>query len=57
MIDIHTHLLFNTDDGVKDLEETITQIEAAQKAGIETICMTPHYMEPDYINNKIQYKR
>ena len=50
-------MLFNTDDGVKDLEETITQIEAAQKAGIETICMTPHYMEPDYINNKIQNKR
>lgn len=57
MIDIHTHLLFNTDDGVDDIEQSISQIKEAMEKGIYTICMTPHYIEPEYMRTKIQNKR
>lgn len=57
MIDLHTHLLFNTDDGVEDIEQSIFQIQEAKRAGINTICLTPHYIEPDYMKSKIQNKK
>lgn len=49
MIDLHTHLLYDADDGVVDIKETIKQIEEAQKVGITKICFTPHYLEPNFI--------
>lgn len=57
MIDIHTHLLFNTDDGVENIEQSIGQIQEAIKIGIDTICVTPHYLEPEYTKTKIQNRR
>ncbi|MGI6776613.1 MAG: tyrosine-protein phosphatase [Acetivibrionales bacterium] len=44
MIDIHTHLLFGIDDGAKDYIETLKMLEAAQKAGLTGIIVTPHFM-------------
>ena len=49
MIDLHTHLLYDTDDGVENIEESIKQIKEAQKVGITKICLTPHYIEPNYV--------
>ena len=49
MIDLHSHLLYDTDDGVENLKEAIKQIKQAQKNGITKICLTPHYIEPNYI--------
>lgn len=57
MIDIHTHLLFDTDDGVEYMEKTICQIEDANKVGIDTICFTPHYIEPEYTKKEIQNQK
>lgn len=57
MIDLHTHLLFGTDDGVEALEESVLQIKEAKRVGIDKICFTPHYIEPEYIKSKIQNKR
>lgn len=57
MVDIHTHLLFRTDDGVEDIEETIAKIQTAKKIGIDSICVTPHYVEPEYMKTKIQNRR
>jgi protein-tyrosine phosphatase len=42
MIDIHHHLLFDTDDGPKDLEGSVAQAEAAAANGITHIVCTPH---------------
>lgn len=42
MIDIHHHLLFDTDDGPKDIESSIAQAEAAAADGITHIACTPH---------------
>ncbi len=42
MIDLHTHILPEWDDGAKDWEEAYRMAEIAAKDGVETIVMTPH---------------
>ena len=42
MIDIHHHLLFDTDDGPKDIDSSVAQAEAAAADGITHIACTPH---------------
>lgn len=44
MVDIHTHILYNIDDGSKSKEETIEMLKIAIKDGIKTIFATPHYI-------------
>lgn len=48
MIDIHSHILPNIDDGARSIEETFNLIKEAQKAGFEAIISTSHYMENYY---------
>ena len=43
MIDIHTHLIPNVDDGAASLEETIELAHAAVKEGIKHLVLTPHH--------------
>lgn len=48
MIDFHSHILPNIDDGSKNMEETIELLDEAQKAGFTKIISTSHYMEQYY---------
>ena len=48
MIDIHTHVVFGVDDGAKTIEESVTMLLEAEKAGYTDIIATPHYMEGYY---------
>lgn len=48
MIDIHTHIIPNVDDGSKSVEETFNLIKEAEKVGFDTIVATSHYMEEYY---------
>lgn len=48
MIDFHSHILPNIDDGSRSIEETFNLIEEAQRAGFDKIVLTPHYMEGYY---------
>lgn len=48
MIDFHTHILPNIDDGARNIEETFNLIKEAKNAGFETIVSTSHYMEDYY---------
>lgn len=52
MIDLHSHILFETDDGSKSLEESVIMAKEAYDAGFTTICCTPHYLEPQYKKTK-----
>lgn len=53
MIDFHTHILPQIDDGSKSVEETFNLIKEAEKAGFDKIISTSHYMEDYYeIENK-----
>ncbi len=48
MIDFHSHILPQIDDGSKSLEETIRILEEARDVGFEKIISTSHYMEKYY---------
>ena len=52
MIDFHTHILPNIDDGSKSIEETFNLIKEAKEAGFEGIVCTSHYMENYYETNR-----
>lgn len=48
MIDFHSHILPNIDDGSKSIEETFNLIKEAQEVGFTGIISTSHYMEGYY---------
>lgn len=52
MIDIHSHALYECDDGSKNIEQSINMIKAASEAGITGMFLTPHYMDDGYKNDK-----
>lgn len=60
MIDLHSHILADTDDGANSFSESVALLYEARKAGFTGIVCTPHYMQgfyerdSDYINNRIQ---
>lgn len=51
MVDIHSHLIPNVDDGSKSVEETFMLIREADRAGITDIILTPHYIVNSYEQN------
>ena len=42
MIDIHTHILYDVDDGSKSLEQSLKYLEEAKKIGMNNVVITPH---------------
>lgn len=48
MIDVHTHIIPNIDDGSKSVEETFKLIQEAEEAGFTDIILTPHYITNYY---------
>lgn len=51
MIDFHTHILPNIDDGARNIDETITLIKEAKEVGFDGIILTSHYIENYYETN------
>ena len=51
MIDFHTHIIPNIDDGSRSIDETINLIKEAKEAGFEGIVLTSHYIENYYETN------
>lgn len=52
MIDIHSHLIPEIDDGAKDIETTIKMIEIYKQQGVDNVIATPHYFPPYFENTK-----
>ena len=48
MIDFHSHILPNIDDGSKSVEETFNLIKEAESVGFDSIISTSHYIENYY---------
>lgn len=55
MIDIHSHILHEVDDGSENIDESINIIKRAERHGIKAMFATPHYLssgfESDVKNN------
>ncbi len=49
MVDIHCHILPETDDGATSLEESVAMCRAAAADGIKTIVATPHMFDGVHI--------
>lgn len=45
MIDLHSHILFNVDDGSSSIEESLELLKKFKKAGFDGVIATPHYIE------------
>lgn len=54
MIDIHNHLLFDTDDGVKTIEDSIDVLKDLYSYGITDVIFTPHYITGTKYNKTIK---
>ena len=48
MIDFHSHILPNIDDGSTGMDETINLIIEAKQVGFTDIIATPHYIQGYY---------
>lgn len=52
MLDIHTHLLPNVDDGSRSLEQSISMIKQEIKEGVTEAIVTPHFYFHHYEASK-----
>lgn len=53
MIDLHSHLLFDIDDGAREIEDSVEILKKARKIGIEKIMITPHFSIGDDVEDFI----
>ena len=51
MIDLHSHIIPNVDDGSKSVEETFEMLKEAKQVGFEAVISTSHYIENTYESN------
>ena len=47
MIDFHSHILPNIDDGCENIQESIQLLNILENEGVDKLCLTPHFY-PDY---------
>ena len=51
MIDVHSHIIPNVDDGSSSVSETFEMIEEARKIGFTDIILTSHFLLNSYETN------
>lgn len=47
MIDFHSHILPEIDDGAQSVEESIAMLKMLKEQGVNTVALTPHYIAMD----------
>lgn len=57
MIDMHSHILPQIDDGPVNIDESIKMLKEAYKAGFTDIVSTSHYIENEYCTTKGERKK
>ena len=45
MVDFHSHILYDVDDGSEDVEMSMRMVEQAIEEGVKILAMTPHHIE------------
>ncbi len=51
MTDIHSHLLFNIDDGSKSINESVEILRKMKSIGYDNVILTPHYIRDSKYNS------
>lgn len=51
MIDLHSHIIFNIDDGAKSIEDSVTLCRQATENGYKGIVATPHFTDYRHIDD------
>lgn len=59
LVDIHSHILYDLDDGARTLEESVEMVRLAAQSGTTDIVATPHAntefpFDPDLISRRIE---
>ncbi len=54
MIDVHSHIIFDVDDGPSCIEQSLRMVKEADRIGIRTIIASPHYHEPIFSLEKVE---
>lgn len=55
MVDLHTHILPNMDDGARDVAESVRMLKTLWDEGVSLVFLTPHfYREDEDINEFLQ---
>lgn len=57
MTDIHSHILFDVDDGSKSLEESIELLKKMKEVGFNNVVLTPHYIKGSEYASENKEKR
>lgn len=56
MTDIHSHILFDVDDGARTLEESIELLKRMHELGFNNVILTPHYIKGSEYSRENQEK-
>ena len=48
MVDLHSHIIYDVDDGANSIQESIAMLKEAEKAGFTDVFLTSHYLENYY---------
>lgn len=55
MTDVHSHILFEVDDGSQSLDESIEILKKMKEVGFDNVIFTPHYIEgSEYCSNNLE---
>lgn len=57
MTDIHSHIIFDVDDGARTLEESIELLEKMYEAGFKNVILTPHYIKGSEYSSENREKK
>ena len=57
MTDIHSHILFDVDDGSKSIEESIELLKKLKKIGFNNVILTPHYIKDSEYSSENKEKK
>lgn len=57
LVDLHSHILPGVDDGSPDIEHSLALAQAAVEDGVTHMLLTPHHMDGNYINHKVDVVR
>lgn len=54
MIDIHSHVLFDMDDGAEDIETSIELCRDSYMNGCDSLVLTPHFFDYSHLDDFIE---